>query len=475
MSSAKKKFDILKIVKDIESKYSDVKDYNMREVLADTFKKDMELDYPVQGHFRDGKPVKRHTRGEVIHIPFPKEYILQKVKIIKIEKEVKELKEKLFPSKKEYIESPLEYHDSGRVKKYHTINGEKWRYSIRGRSLGEAKILQKQLLEYSGKKKEKVYHHAVYGWSVKNSIIVKETGGKGGFVVLFQIGEYQDDFVEDFEQGNIALDLGEVLEIYAKRHDFLTMDASRSVGRPRKRGLKAGTSGAKISGAKRTKVGQSLLETLGQEAFQINLPDKITVPFSIMNTETGKSVQGEVVESINKNIIELTPVSSSNVKAAGQFKNELLVQFYPSGLDPQRTYRYAFEQSEQAREAYKSIVSSGSPGRWVWENLRGHIAGEPVSASKLAPSLSPPGQGLPTIGGTSASLVEYKISNRVPIKRIEGFEKMSNLLKRETSNPVSNPNTGSRIESLLGSRKELREVGMNPIKTAKSLGQLPKI
>ena len=95
--------------------------------------------------------------------------------------------------------------------------------------------------------------------------------------------------------------------------------------------------------------------------------------------------------------------------------------------------------------------------------------------SKIGPSLSPPGQGLPTIGGTSASLVNYQISNRVPVKRVEGFEGMSSILKRKTPNPVSDPSTGMRIEKLLSSRKELRELNLSPTKVPNLLAKLPRL
>jgi hypothetical protein len=200
--------------------------------------------------------------------------------------------------------------------------------------------------------------------------------------------------------------------------------------------------------------------------------EAIDVPFSIINTETGAIVKGFVNENLQNNVKELTPVSSSNVKGVGQFKNELLVQFIPSGLTPQRTYRYEFGDIRAAEEAYRSLTTTGSPGRWVWQNIRGHTAGEKVTQSKLAPSIVPPGKGLPTIGGTSASLVKYEVSNRVPVSRVQGFEGMVKKLERITPNPVSNPMTGSGVEQLLGTRRALREIGVS--RTGK-YSQLPKL
>ncbi|GAG46276.1 unnamed protein product, partial [marine sediment metagenome] len=171
-------------------------------------------------------------------------------------------------------------------------------------------------------------------------------------------------------------------------------------------------------------------------------------------------------------IRQLTPVSSSNVKGVGQRKNELLVQFHPRGGIPQRTYRYQFGSPDAAAEAYNSLTSSGSPGRWVWENIRGHRKGEKVTNTKLGPSLSPPGTGDEVIGGTTASLVDYTISNRVPVSKMKNFDKLSKQLRRQTSNPTTDPNTGSRLEALLGSRKGLREQGLKKTAAAKQLPRL---
>ena len=263
--------------------------------------------------------------------------------------------------------------------------------------------------------------------------------------------------LESFRNGEFSLDIGEALQLIG---DFIH-DAAQ-VGRPptiHQRGLKAGTPSAAVSGAKRTKVGQTLLKQLGTKAFEVGMPTAVTsaTPFSMVNIESGVIVRGEVVSELVEGIKQLTPVSSSNVKGVGQFKNELLVQFLPSKLTPQRTYRYTFETPEGAEEAYGSLVSTGSPGRWVWEYLRGHIKGEAVSASKLGSSLKPPGKGLPTIGGTSASLVPYGIATRVPVSRVAGFDKMAKLLKLEESNPTLFPETGSRVEGLLGTRKLFRD------------------
>jgi hypothetical protein len=427
-----KKHDIFEIVEKIKKNYGDTKKYDLREVLDSVFNGDFTEDYPVSGYTKkDGTKVKKHTRGEILEI------------------KPKKLNIRMFKEDPEF---------------YRKLQPE-----VAGRASQTSKTV-----EIWGKSKDPKLWSKLISHETLHHILDEYIDPEYHHEIMNKLKMNIYDFVEDFEQGDMALDFGEVLEIYAKKFDNLTEDAGR-VGRPRTRGLKTGTAGAKVSGAKRTKIGQQLLKQFGAEAFKVGAPQTLTVPFSVINTETGISIQGNVVQNLEKNIIELTPVSSSNVKAAGQFKNELLVQFHPSGLDPQRTYRYAFGRPEEAREAYQALTSSPSPGRWIWKNMRGHEAGQPLEPTKFAPSLSPPGQGLPTIGGTSASLVNYQISNRVPVKRVQGFEKMSSLLKRETSNPATDPGTGARVEKLLSTRKELRELNLSPTKMPNLLAKLPRL
>jgi len=263
--------------------------------------------------------------------------------------------------------------------------------------------------------------------------------------------------------------LHEIALDYEKENSKIGLDARR-VGRPRKRGLKPKTPSALISGAKRTKIGQWLKKTFGTNIFEVEPPQTLTRPFTLVNTETGATITGEIVEHLKDEIIPLTPVSSSNVKGAGVFHSELLVQFHPSRLIPQRTYRYRFETPEAAEEAYRSLTSSPSPGRWVWHNIRGHEAGAPITKTKIGPSLKPPGLGIPTIGGTRASLVPYYISNRIPVPRVREFDKIVRAMKRNTSNPNPNPNINSRIEALLGARMGFRELGIRNFRSREAFG-----
>lgn len=228
-----------------------------------------------------------------------------------------------------------------------------------------------------------------------------------------------------------------------------------------------------------TKEAQRLRAELGEGVFTPTI-ESISVPFRVRNSETGAVVKGSVVSRLDKNTKQLRPVSSSNVRGVGQFGNELLVQFH-GDKTARRTYRYNFGDPQTAEAAYNSLTESGSPGRWIWQNIRGHTKGEPTGVKKVphkyGPSLSPPGRGKPTLGGTSSSLVNYSISNRVPVSRVEHFEAMTKQMKRSTPNPTKNPQTGSELEGRLQRRKDSRKVGELELakKTRRQFAQLPKL
>ena len=286
----------------------------------------------------------------------------------------------------------------------------------------------------------------------------------------------------DFEFNGFSelegFNIGILLESMANDFDKLTLDIARRVGRPRLPGLRKGTSSARISGAKRTREGQALIKTFGTEAFEVGPkievlgPDKFGVPQSLHNIETGMVIQAQVIENLMGTKKQLTPLSSSNVRAAGQFNNELLVQFHSKM--GQNTYRYQFANPTEAEQAYQSLLNTGSPGRWIWQNIRGHTKGETVGKSKLGPSLSPPGQGLPTIGGTIKSLVDYRVSKRAPGSRVANFDELLSQLKRSKSSPKTDPQTGSRVEKLLQERKAFREKGSSATAAGRQRAQLPK-
>lgn len=184
-------------------------------------------------------------------------------------------------------------------------------------------------------------------------------------------------------------------------------------------------------------------------------PTRIRRPFSLTNTETGEQIEGEAITNLPLKNIQMTPVSSSNVAGAGVDVNELIIQFHGRGPN---IFKYNFGSFEEASEAYKSILSSGSPGRWVWKNIRGHEAGEEVTEAKLGPALL---SGKPTIGGTSKSLVNYSLTNKIPIERVGNYNEATSKLRRLTANPLQDPNKlNSQIERELQERRNLRGLGI---------------
>lgn len=217
------------------------------------------------------------------------------------------------------------------------------------------------------------------------------------------------------------------------------------------RAPRAGTPAAMAGGARRTTVGQALKEQ--GVPLTVSGPEAVTLPFKILNTETGELVEGEMIENLDKGTAQMQPVSSSNVRSVGQAQNELVVAFHSTGEG--RFYRFKFSNQEMASEARNALLDSSSPGRWIWHNIRGHQAGEAVTPSKIGPAIT---SGKPTIGGTSASLVNYRITPVGP-SRVKGYKEAHEKLQRQTSNPSTNPNTGARIEGLLGARKGFRELG----------------
>jgi hypothetical protein len=86
-----------------------------------------------------------------------------------------------------------------------------------------------------------------------------------------------------------------------------------------------------------------------------------------------------------------TPVASSNVKGRSVDDKTLFAEFH----DYDGVYRYKFPTNREAVEAFKEMVE-GSPGKYVWEELRGNEDG-PVfgKPNKITP------------GGTNASKVPY--------------------------------------------------------------------
>ena len=170
------------------------------------------------------------------------------------------------------------------------------------------------------------------------------------------------------------------------------------------RGAEAGSMGARKGGAKRTKVGQSLVKQLGESVFEIGSPEnfmKVGEELLPIPTLSGQSQRIRGKPSMTNR--PLTPVSSSVVKGRAVLGNKLYIQFHSN---PNKIYKYTMPSPEAAAEAFEEIVQ-GSPGRWVWNNLRGHTLG-PVFGN---PSRK-------TQGGTTASLVPY---DKLTFSRVRSY------------------------------------------------------
>lgn len=223
--------------------------------------------------------------------------------------------------------------------------------------------------------------------------------------------------------------------------------------------------------SRKTPTAKALIKQFGKEIFKVSGVQSINVPFEIENTETGVVVKGSVLEELDRNVKQLTPVSSSNVRGVGQFGNELLVQFHTQGK--QSTYRYQFTNPFEAESAYRALTNTGSPGRWIWKNIRGHTKGEPTGIKnvphKYGPAIT---SGEPVIGGTTASLEEYTLGKRVPVSRVGKFEELIKKLIRQTSNPTLDPQTGQPIERLMEARQAFRDKGIKRTGIRKKLPRL---
>lgn len=135
-------------------------------------------------------------------------------------------------------------------------------------------------------------------------------------------------------------------------------------------------------------------------------------PMELIDAETGIGIQGV---SGNFPIGQLVPVVSTDVKGIGTLGSEVFAQFHNTS----GTYRYNLGSPENALQVFEQFLSAPSKGKWLWANFRGHSKGEKVTANKIGPSFF---RGIPTIGGTSASLEPYSIVGRSPIPKVGGFK-----------------------------------------------------
>jgi hypothetical protein len=138
-----------------------------------------------------------------------------------------------------------------------------------------------------------------------------------------------------------------------------------------------------------------------------SLLSSIQAPYGLQDETTGYEAAG-VLTFTNR---PMTAVMSSNVKGVGVFNNDLLVQFWGT----QGTYRYHFDTPQEALEASQHMTS-GSPGRYVWNHLRGKTSGPAYFSGK------------PTPGGTSSSMVPYDIAGRTPTIKEPNYDKIAKLM-----------------------------------------------
>ena len=163
------------------------------------------------------------------------------------------------------------------------------------------------------------------------------------------------------------------------------------------------------------------------------------VPMQLLDKETGVFIRGKPNQP-NTNQL-MIPVVSEDVRGLGIFGSELIVQFHNSP----GTYRYQMGNNDTAQTVFKQFYTAGSKGKWLWRNIRGHVKGQPKpynwGMSYGGPGLSGgTGAKVPTIGGTTASLLPYRIGKKTPIGkmgRFMNFEKMAKVLKQYKRDPIS--------------------------------------
>ncbi|KKM66883.1 hypothetical protein LCGC14_1476740, partial [marine sediment metagenome] len=147
----------------------------------------------------------------------------------------------------------------------------------------------------------------------------------------------------------------------------------------------------------------------------------LAAPSNITNQTTGQNIKGKLVKGpLGQRDIPMVPIGSSNVRGAGTFKNELVVQFHQGPKQgSQRTYRYEFDSVQEAQEVWLSLLDADSAGAWIWEEVRG---------KKLGPAFFPP--KLPTPGGTFSSKVPYDVSGRTPVPQVPNYAKLSEEMRK---------------------------------------------
>lgn len=154
----------------------------------------------------------------------------------------------------------------------------------------------------------------------------------------------------------------------------------------------------------------------------------------LLNDEVGEHIRG--MASTKATNQPLVPVMSTDVKGIGIFGDDVLVQFHNN----KGTYRYHMNNNLEAQQVFTQFVTTGSKGKWLWKNFRGHVAG--TASGRMGLSYGGAGKTKPkimTYGGTNASLEPYDIGFRTPGQKMGGyhaFERMAKELKILKTDPL---------------------------------------
>jgi hypothetical protein len=169
---------------------------------------------------------------------------------------------------------------------------------------------------------------------------------------------------------------------------------------------------------------------------------------------------GKVKSTVSYKNRPMTPVSSSMIAGRNVSNKKVYVRMHNT---PNRSYKLKFPSNEEALEAYEEMAS-GSPGRWYWNNIRGHKKGSAVTDDKLGPVYGNPSKE--TIGGTSASKVEYEPVSTARIAKhiveVPNFEAISKQL-RAYKMAVKEPATSGEAFTVAELRKA-EKLGIQPPK-----------
>jgi hypothetical protein len=258
-----------------------------------------------------------------------------------------------------------------------------------------------------------------YSWCEER----QEERKQGKDFICSDFWDFVDDQAEPLEEAILQYDFYNYLGVIV--NDFLTEDAERGAGAESSHrsgkipGARAGSAGAITGSAKRkfqreVPEGKEILKKI-PELFEVGSPESyMKVGEELIQIPTLQTPAGSIRGRATMYNRPLTPVMSSVVMGRAVRNSNLYVQFHSN---PGKIYKYSMASPEVALEAFEEIARE-SPGRYVWNNLRGRTMG---------PVFGRPSRQTP--GGTSASLVPYDKLSLGRVKRfldeIPGYEELS--------------------------------------------------